>query len=387
MLIQEELFDMEDTATITQNGSPVVPTPVGKVSKATPEKKQRKRLERPYPTEALEEAIKVPIAIKDKNAGKPLSPPLVAEAIGRGAKTDGFFYVTKASRDFGFTLGTRDAKEISLEPLGKDFAYAGNEEEEYAALQKAFLSIPIFKNVLDHYGSDDLPEMQYLSNTLEKDFGLVKELHLEFTSLFKKNYAFANFNKESVKGTVANKMTSAYIQVGSSNSNIVTVGDAADTQIGLCFVALPFRERTTEYREGHFHEVLSSLVTPAATEAGFQVRTAKRDGTEVIQSTIVNMLLSAELVLVDLTEHNPNVLFELGMRIALNKPVVLMRAEGTAPVFDVDNMLRVFDYKPQLWPSTIEVDIPRLRDHIKATWEDKESLKYMEMLVQRPLSN
>lgn len=35
------------------------------------------------------------------------------------------------------------------------------------------------------------------------------------------------------------------------------------------------------------------------------------------------------MVLADLTEHYPNVLFELGMRMHLDKPVALVRAKGT----------------------------------------------------------
>jgi len=66
------------------------------------------------------------------------------------------------------------------------------------------------------------------------------------------------------------------------------------------------------------------------------------------------------LVIVDLTEHKPNVLFELGMRIAFNKPVCLIRARGTAPIFDIDHMLRVFDYNPCLWASTPAADVPAL---------------------------
>jgi hypothetical protein len=101
------------------------------------------------------------------------------------------------------------------------------------------------------------------------------------------------------------------------------------------------------------------------------VRTAKRHGSEVIQSTIVNELLQADLVLADLTEHNPNVLFELGMRMNEDKAVALVRAKGTGPIFDVDNMLRVEEYNPNLWPSTVQVDIPKIMEHVKVTWERK----------------
>jgi hypothetical protein len=56
----------------------------------------------------------------------------------------------------------------------------------------------------------------------------------------------------------------------------------------------------------------------------------------------VNDLLEADLVIADLTDHNPNVLFELGLRMAEDKPVALIKAIGTGKVFDVDNMLRVY---------------------------------------------
>lgn len=125
-------------------------------------------------------------------------------------------------------------------------------------------------------------------------------------------------------------------------------------------------------------------MTPAAVGAGFKVETAKREGSDVIQSTIVNQLLAADLVIADLSEHNPNVLFELGLRMAFEKPTALIRARGTAPIFDVDNLLRVVDYEPHLWKSTLENDIPRLTSHIKDAWDSRESSRtYMQILKGR----
>lgn len=88
-----------------------------------------------------------------------------------------------------------------------------------------------------------------------------------------------------------------------------------------------------------------------------------------------------DLVIADLTEHNPNVLFELGMRMAFDKPIVLIRAKGTGPIFDVDNMLRVFEYELALWPSTVEVDIPKLAQFIRASWLNRrEEDSYLRIL-------
>ena len=158
-------------------------------------------------------------------------------------------------------------------------------------------------------------------------------------------------------------------------------------QTGLkCFVAMPFREREQVRSSGFFDEVLRALIAPAGRDAGFEVITANRDGSDVIQATIVNQLLDADLVIADLTENNPNVLFffELGLRIAEDKPVALMRAKGTPAIFDVDNMLRVFEYDPNLWTSTVDHDCPKLTEHVKAAWENRGSnLTYMKILRER----
>jgi hypothetical protein len=61
-----------------------------------------------------------------------------------------------------------------------------------------------------------------------------------------------------------------------------------------------------------------------------------------------------------------------------------MKAEGTGPLFDVDNMLRVFEYSPNLWATTVEKDMPNLRDFMKGAWENRDSTKtYMKILRGR----
>ena len=144
---------------------------------------------------------------------------------------------------------------------------------------------------------------------------------------------------------------------------------------------MPFSERDTNHPKGFFAEVLRQIIAPAGRRAGFRVVTARKSGSDVIHATIVNGLLDADLVVADLTEHNPNVLFELGMRMANDKPVALIRASGTAPIFDVDNMLRVEQYNPCLWPSTVEADLPKISEHIEGAWSNRDDEQsYMKIL-------
>lgn len=339
-----------------------------------------KRASKPYPQVTLESAITVAQQIKAKNGGNPWATVDVAAAVSLGAKTNEFYYLTAASRDFGLTEGTRNTAQISLTDLGRKLVYARTPEEELATKKDAFFRIEIFKNVLDYYKGSDLPEMKYLGNTLEREFGLPPEYHEEFSRVFRENCAYLGITSGSPESTGAHEPT-----VTSGETAIpkptVTMGEPKAKTSLKAFVIMPFIEKDERRAKGFFSEVLRSLITPAGVEAGFRVETANRQGSDLIQSTIINDLLDADLVIADLTDHNPNVLFELGIRMAQDKPVALIKASGTGRVFDVDNMLRVYEYNTNLWRTTIEKDLPELASHIKGSWENRERERsYMKIL-------
>lgn len=332
-----------------------------------------------YPKATLEDAIKIIAAIKSKNGGNPWESNNIAKAVGFPSKSNNkFYYMTAASRDFGLTNGTRDAKQISLTEFGRKLAYPETQDKELTLKREALFKVEIFKKVFEYYKGNNLPEMQYLSNTLKETFNIPEESHEEFSGLFKKNCEYAKLDELSIESNTKEG------QISSNISNVVTMAEAKKKSDLICFVVMPFRERNEKYAKGFFDEVLQNLITPAGCDAGFNVRTANRKGSDIIQSTILNDLLNADLVLADLTEHNPNVLFELGMRIAKDKPIVLIRAEGTGQIFDVDNMLRVYDYNPNLWPSTVKKDVPKLAEFIKASWQNQDSDQtYLKILTNK----
>jgi hypothetical protein len=335
---------------------------------------------RPYPRTPLETAIKIPFVLKDKNGGNPWPPSDVAAGIGLSFKNTDFFYMAASSRDFGLTEGSRDSSLISLTEFGRQLVYPPNPEEEKRLLRQALLNVEIFKKVLDYYKGSNLPEMQYLGNTLVREFDLHPDFHEEFSRLFKENCKFLEIGSGFSPEISASPREPRQID---GSSTVILAEPKKDTGL-RCFVAMPFREREAARSKGFFDEVLSALIVPAAREAGFEVITANRDGSDVIQATIVNQLLDSDMVIADLTENNPNVLFELGLRIAEDKPIALIRAKGTPAIFDVDNMLRVFEYDNTLWSSSIQHDLPRLTEHVKGAWAARESnLSYMKILRER----
>lgn len=94
---------------------------------------------RTYPRVTVENALFVAKALKDRNGGNPWRTEEVANALGIARTNNRFFYQTAASRDYGFTVGTRDAAEISLTELGRQAVYPSGPESEYQA-QTAGLS-------------------------------------------------------------------------------------------------------------------------------------------------------------------------------------------------------------------------------------------------------
>ena len=142
-----------------------------------PAAKPTTKAQYPFPRRSIEDALRVATAIRTHNGGEPYDPQEIAKVLNVGGKTGNFFYLTTASRDYGFTKGARDAAEISLTPLGKQAVYPGSDAEAADAKLRAFLNVPKFKGVLEHYKGNKLPDGEFVRNVLETKFGLDPRTH------------------------------------------------------------------------------------------------------------------------------------------------------------------------------------------------------------------
>jgi hypothetical protein len=378
--------DQEATETSKKGASEKIRTAKKKPVKKKRTKKPAKKAggpggagPRPFPAETLQESKRIPQLIRELNGGNPWPPAQVASALGIASKSNRMWYLSASSRDYGFTTGTRDTDLIALDTLGHSLVYAPTPEEERQALKTAFFNIPVFKSVYEYYKGSNLPDLKYLQNTLESIFKVPPQYHEDFVRIYSDNCKYLESH-----GIEAEDLNEQSKQPTPQKPHSIVVGEPKSKASPVAFVIMPFVEKTDKYSKGFFDEVLKNLITPAAVNAGFRVETAKREGSDVIHSTIVNDLLEADLVIADLTDHNPNVLFELGLRMASEKPITLIRAKGTAAIFDVDSLLRVLDYDSNLWKSTIETDVPKITSHIKGSWDNKEAnMSYMQILKRR----
>lgn len=134
-----------------------------------------------------------------------------------------------------------------------------------------------------------------------------------------------------------------------------------------CFVMMPFGSTGT-YPDGHFDRVYEFLIRPACEGAGFSpIRADEVKTANLIVADIVREIIECDMVVCDLSARNPNVMYELGIRHAFNKPVALIRDSNTSRVFDIQG-LRDMEYDASLRVDSVNDAITRLTAVIKETY-------------------
>jgi len=91
---------------------------------------------------------------------------------------------------------------------------------------------------------------------------------------------------------------------------------------------------TVECSEQHWLEV-RSLLAAAIDGAGLNPRlVSEANDVGVIHKRIIGNLYDLPLVICDVSGTNPNVMFELGMRLAFDKPAIIIKDDKTTYSFD-----------------------------------------------------
>ncbi len=114
----------------------------------------------------------------------------------------------------------------------------------------------------------------------------------------------------------------------------------------MCFIVMPISD-PDGYAKGHFKHVYQDIVQPACQQAGFiPLRADDVKQSNLIHLDILQKLLEAPMAVCDLSNRNPNVLFELALRQAFDKPVALIQEVGTPQIFDI-SPLRYSEYRKE----------------------------------------
>lgn len=133
-----------------------------------------------------------------------------------------------------------------------------------------------------------------------------------------------------------------------------------------CFIIMPIGD-SDGYEKGHFRRVYEDIFKAACIKAQFHpIRADEVKQTNLIHLDILQKLIDSPMAICDLSNRNPNVLFELGLRQAFDKPTVLVQEIGTPKIFDI-SPLRYTEYRRELKYREVLEDQDFISDALKAT--------------------
>lgn len=120
--------------------------------------------------------------------------------------------------------------------------------------------------------------------------------------------------------------------------------------------------------EGHWSDVLE-IITESIEESGFEGNlVSNANDVGIIQKRIIQNLYENPIVVCDVSGKNPNVMFELGMRLAFDKPTIIIKDDKTSYSFDTSPIEHI-EYPRDLRFSRIVDFKAKLAEKIKATFD------------------
>lgn len=124
--------------------------------------------------------------------------------------------------------------------------------------------------------------------------------------------------------------------------------------------------------ESHWTDVFD-ILSEAIEDSGFDPNlVSNADDVGIIHKRIIQNLYDNPIVVCDVSGKNPNVMFELGMRLAFDKPTIIVKDDKTSYSFDTSSIEHL-EYPRDLRFSRIIEFKEKLTEKIKATHEKATS--------------
>lgn len=131
----------------------------------------------------------------------------------------------------------------------------------------------------------------------------------------------------------------------------------------------------------HWADVLN-IIKDSVTAAGFKARIVSyKDEASVIQATIVQHIYYDDIIICDVSAKNPNVMFELGLRLAFDKPTIIIKDDKTDYSFDTSPLEHLTYPRDLRYPTMLGFK-DRLKDKVKKTYEISRDKTYSTFLKQ-----
>lgn len=141
--------------------------PTAEAPKAKP-KRSRPLVQTDVPSVSLQQALRVPAALRDAYAKQPATPLQVATALDMSPTSGPFRTLTGAAAAYGLTEGAAQAERIGLTELGKRAVAPTVEGDDAAARAEAVLKPRVLREFLEKYNQNKIPKQAIAQNVLEE---------------------------------------------------------------------------------------------------------------------------------------------------------------------------------------------------------------------------
>lgn len=148
----------------------------------------------------------------------------------------------------------------------------------------------------------------------------------------------------------------------------------------VCGIVMPISE-IDGLSKSHWDEVYN-IISESIVSAGFKPNlVSNSEDIGVIQKRIVQNLYENPIVVCDVSAKNPNVMFELGLRLAFDKPTIIIKDDKTNYSFDT-SPIEHLEYPRDLRFSKIRDFGDKLANKIDSTYrksiDDKEYSTFLK---------
>lgn len=109
----------------------------------------------------------------------------------------------------------------------------------------------------------------------------------------------------------------------------------------VCFVVTPIGDDNTDIRR-HIDGIIDHAIEPALGEKYEIVVAHRKYEIGSINDRVIRSVFESDLVIANLTNTNPNVMFELAIRYSFGKPAIVIAEKGTKLPFDIIDENTIF---------------------------------------------
>jgi hypothetical protein len=303
-----------------------------------------------FPKHPISKCVRIPQAILEQNAGKECTYREAAKFAGIGY-TGQIGVEISSARKYGLLepVGTGQIKPTELV---RRIVRPQKPNDKQDAMREGVLKAPGISDAYKHYRGENLPDLTFLKNTARDTLHVPEDKVEDFVNVFIDSLKDAEL-LEDVGGKQRvldiTHTADAAVATTIADEHLKKVGRGVSVQsTDTCFVMMPFANPLGSY--------YASVYEPAIKKAGLRAIRADADiyGTGKIIDQIWDGINSARVLVAELTNRNPNVLYELGLAHALKKPVVLVSSnEGDVP-FDVKHVRVIYyDVADPFWGSKL----------------------------------